>query len=115
MHHIIAGHRRRIARDARHHRRRCITSSPGIEEGSRAMLGIIAVDAPHHRPTSKKDRARCLASSPSMHPIIARHRRRNARDAWHHRRRCMTSSPDVEEGSRAMLGIIEGDVATLVP
>jgi hypothetical protein len=71
-------HLRRSNKD----RARCKASSPDIEEGSRAMLGI-----------------------------IARHRRRIARDARHHRRRCITSSPDIEEGSRAMLGIIAGDTS----
>jgi hypothetical protein len=44
-----------------------------------------------------------------MHDIIARHPTTFARDASEHRRRCMTSSLDIQQRSRAMLMIIAGD------
>jgi hypothetical protein len=43
--HIIARDRRLFAHNAGEHRRRCMTSSPDIQQRSRAMLVSIARDA----------------------------------------------------------------------
>jgi hypothetical protein len=45
MHDSIAGDSSSIARDAWHHRRRCMTSSPATLLRSPAMHDIIAADA----------------------------------------------------------------------
>jgi hypothetical protein len=133
---IIAGQRRRIAGDARHHLRTSLQASPAMQGIISGHPTSIGGDASHHLRTSKKDRARCKASSPdiqqaspamhhiisgieegsrAMQGIISGHPTSISGDASHHlrtskkdRARCKASSPDIQPASPAMHRIISG-------